>query len=257
MEKILLNGMHHGEALIDEEDNDLVMKYKWYSKKQNGNNFYACTFATHDDRNSKFLMMHRLVLGLLGESNNHIIIDHINGNGLDNRKINLRLVTIRENNINRKKDSHHRGKPCHSKYKGVTWSKSKGMWESHIGYNNKLLYLGKYENELDAAFSYNKASEIINGEYSKPNLLPECYSPSESFNKYFDNRWSNIGKGSSGENNGQSKLTVDNVIDIYRTGKLKLLTIEEIAQNFSISASNVRHILAGKRWYSVTKDIII
>lgn len=82
-------------------------------------------------------------------------VDHINGDGLDNRRSNLRVVTHAENLTNRsgwKKSS--------SKYKGVTWFKRDSKWQAKICPKGKTIHLGYFDSEIDAAKAYNEAAKI-------------------------------------------------------------------------------------------------
>ena len=85
-------------------------------------------------------------------------IDHINGNGLDNRKSNLRFVTPRQNlqNMHTKR---------YSKYPGVTWHKINHRWMAQIKINGRPIYLGYFNNEYEAYLAYKKAIEKLGEEY--------------------------------------------------------------------------------------------
>ena len=92
-------------------------------------------------------------------------IDHINGNTGDNRIENLREATNQQNCWNRKPlvDST-------SKYKGVCWNKQCNKWVASYKYKGKKHYLGLYENELEAAKAYDKATEHLHKEYQVKNV---------------------------------------------------------------------------------------
>lgn len=79
------------------------------------------------------------------------IVDHINLNKLDNRKINLRFSSASFNVRNRAKKEN-----CSSKYIGVYWRKEKHKWGAYININGVRKSLGAYENEEDAAEAYRK-----------------------------------------------------------------------------------------------------
>jgi len=143
-------------ALIDNEDYNLIKTYKWYaaiSRKK----YYAVT-----NLNNKTKQMHRLIMNLKKDQ----IIDHINGNGLDNRKSNLRLCSNKENARNRGKNINNT-----SGYKGVTWSKEKNKWNARICFNYKDIYLGDYKNIKDAARAYNEAAIKYHGEFAYLNEI--------------------------------------------------------------------------------------
>lgn len=103
--------------------------------------------------------MHRLVMSVKDPT---ILVDRINGNRLDNRRSNLRLVTSSENRLNRKKKT-----IIDSKWKGV--SKSGFKWRAHIAYKNINTYLGTFETAIDAAKAYNLAAKILHGPFASLN----------------------------------------------------------------------------------------
>lgn len=87
-------------------------------------------------------------------------VDHINGDTLDNRESNLRVVTALENGQNKRKR-----KSASSKYKGVKWHKRDNIWESLIMHKGKSYYLGRFKEEKDAGLAYNKKSIELHGEF--------------------------------------------------------------------------------------------
>lgn len=92
--------------------------------------------------------VHRLVAeAFIGES--RLEVDHINGDKTDNRLINLRYATTRQN-----QHYYRHGKPCSSKYIGVSENKNKGTWMAKISIDGKEKYLGTFSNEIDAATEY-------------------------------------------------------------------------------------------------------
>jgi len=92
-----------------------------------------------------------------------MIVDHINGNGLDNRRSNIRLSTYSHNSANMKK---YEGT---SKYKGVSWMKNKKSWLAQINSKGKHWYLGRFKNEEDAAIVYNVAAQLVFGKFARLN----------------------------------------------------------------------------------------
>ena len=93
-------------------------------------------------------------------------IDHINGNGLDNRKCNLRFANANQNQHNRKTNKNNK-----SGYKGVCWHKRHNKWISRISINNKLIHLGLFNDKLDAANTYNNAAIKYYGEFANLNII--------------------------------------------------------------------------------------
>ena len=133
-------------AIVDAEDYPLLNKYKWYASK-NGNTYYAVRM--HKD---KRLRMHRYIL----DAPNNLLVDHINHNGLDNRKANLRLCTTQQNSHNQRPQ-----KAGTSRYKGVSWNKRMKRWRVSINLNKKCIYLGHFKNEIDAARAYDKKAKVL------------------------------------------------------------------------------------------------
>ena len=98
--------------------------------------------------------MHRQILN----TPEGVLVDHINHNGLDNRRANLRLVTIEQNSWNKRKQ---RGN-CTSKYKGVSWHKMSRRWHARIVYKQKWISIGYFDDEQSAAKAYdNKAKQLF------------------------------------------------------------------------------------------------
>jgi hypothetical protein len=137
-------------ALVDDEDYSELAKFKWCAHPNPSRIFYA-TRNMPNGKSRKTIRMHRVILPPPPGKE----IDHINGNGLDNRKENLRIVTRRVNQQNQ-----HVKK--HSKYPGVTWHKTSKKWLSQIRMpHQKQRYLGMFENELDAATTYLVACAVL------------------------------------------------------------------------------------------------
>ena len=145
--------------LYDENDHQLIRKHKWFTHK-NKFTSYAETVITIENK-IKYVGMHRLLLGINERS---IVVDHKNGNGLDNRRCNIRPCTQSQNLMNR---ACFRGI---SKFIGVTWDKINNKWYASITKDKKLKNLGRYEYEKDAANAYDKAAITLHGEFAKLNF---------------------------------------------------------------------------------------
>lgn len=89
-------------------------------------------------------------------------IDHINGNGADNRIVNLRLATPAENAMNRGLRIDNT-----SGIKGVSWNKKSGQWLAHIGYGGKILHLGLYDTIEEARAARIEAARRLHGEFAR------------------------------------------------------------------------------------------
>lgn len=96
--------------------------------------------------------MHQMILATPGISNTRIVVDHIDGNGLNNTRGNLRLCTIAEN-----LHGIMRGPRGRSRYRGVSWHSATGKWEARISVRGKRISLGLFSSEEDAAIAYDMA----------------------------------------------------------------------------------------------------
>lgn len=141
-------------AIINKEDLPKVAGKLW----RYDNGWYA---TSEEGSPRRKIFMHRLILG----TPEHLETDHINHNGLDNRRKNLRLATRLQNGANRVKP-----KGTSSKYKGVSYSKEKRKWTCHICLNQKPMFLGGYKSELAAALAYDKAAKEKFGEFAEVNF---------------------------------------------------------------------------------------
>lgn len=94
-----------------------------------------------------------------------MVVDHINHNGLDNRKANLRIATFSENRRNSRK-----AKDTSSKYKGVSWHKNNKKWHAGININGRRKHLGSFDDEIQAAKAYDEVARKYHGEFSSLNF---------------------------------------------------------------------------------------
>lgn len=151
-------------ALVDDCDYEELMKYKWNAQK-GGNSYYAGRRAGKRTSN-KSNLMHRYIMGDVKGT----LCDHIDGNGLNNQKSNLRIANKQENGWNRKK-----AKNCISKFKGVTWHRKIHKWvASIILWENgirKRKHIGCYEAEIDAALAYDAKARECFKEFAHPNIM--------------------------------------------------------------------------------------
>ncbi len=143
-------------TLIDNCDYNLVSQHNWIAYKQpNKYTYYASAHIYRDDKRTS-LRLGRLIMGLhFGDKRQ---VDHINRDGLDNRRENLRVCTHQQNQLNKRVY----GK---SKYRGVTWDKKAKNWKSQIVRNNVRKRLGNFDSEKEAARAYQIANLVyIEGE---------------------------------------------------------------------------------------------
>lgn len=149
-------------AIVDPEDYNRLSKHKWYAAKGH-NTFYAvCGKWSKIQRKRVEIRMHRFIMNPPA----HLYVDHINHNGLDNRKANLRLATHAQSVRNRKKFA----RLSTSKYKGISWDASAKKWSAYIQADRKKIYLGSFNNEIDAAKAYDAAAKKYHGEFAYLNF---------------------------------------------------------------------------------------
>lgn len=124
-------------------------------------NHYVVSDVRHPEYIEK-LLLHREVMQVYGTS----LVDHIDGNGLDNRRSNLRIATNQQNGANSQKWR----KQTSSQYKGVSWDHSRGLWRADIMFNRKHVYLGRYSSESEAAQAYDNRAIDLFGEFARLNF---------------------------------------------------------------------------------------
>jgi len=142
-------------ALVDDSDYDQLRPWKWQLVGPG----YAGRFDRHDGT-SRLVYMHRLLMD--AQPGQHV--DHINGDRLDNRRSNLRLVTNTQNQQNKRTPSHNT-----SGYKGVCWHKRVKKWHVRITVDGKRLHLGYTRDRETAAQLYDAAARFFFGEYARLN----------------------------------------------------------------------------------------
>lgn len=143
-------------ALVDDECYEYLNQWKWnidIRECKTCDNLYYARRLQHlgyvdGKQKQKVIQMHQLITGFP----KGIEVDHINGNGLDNRKENLRLVTHRENMQNLTKN-----KTNSSMYPGVYWDKEKRKWRARFKVKEKQHHIGYFEDELEAAEAYKES----------------------------------------------------------------------------------------------------
>jgi hypothetical protein len=155
--KVIIDGH---DVLLDEEDAHLLTDGRAW-RISFGTKRYV-RWQTNSDGKKVIVFLHRLVCGAKDDQ----LVDHINGNSLDNRKANLRIADSRQNARNQGK----RSQSSASRFKGV--SAEGNGWRARIRTDFGPLYLGKFDDEVAAAFAYDCASLEHHGEYGRRNFLP-------------------------------------------------------------------------------------
>lgn len=145
------------EAIVDDSDYECLMQYTWqvhFGKKT--------VYARTRIKDKGLHYMHRLIMDV---TNPKIGMDHENGNGLDNRKENLRIATPSQNMANRKTRSR-------TKYKGVNLREVKSgfRYYAYICKDKKMQHIGTFLNDVEAARAYDKKAKELHGEFAKLNF---------------------------------------------------------------------------------------
>lgn len=146
-------------ALVDPCDAHLAA-FKWYANRKRGYTTYAV--HTPVGAGQKYVFLHRVVLGLTDSA---LIVDHVNGNGLDCRRSNLRLATVSQNGANRKLQRNNT-----SGYRGVFWHKPSGSWRAQIKSLGRRYALGSFPSVEAAAKAYDAAARSHFGAFARLNF---------------------------------------------------------------------------------------
>jgi len=145
-------------ATVDAADYEKVSQYHWYATNNGGKNVYAATTL-----NGRTVHMHRMLM----RPRKGYVVDHIDGNGLNNRRCNLRVCTQAQNMANRSP----RGGS--SQYVGVYRYRDK--WSANVTHRGKCYYVGIFDDEVEAAKARDRKAYELHGEYAYLNF-PEDFA---------------------------------------------------------------------------------
>jgi len=146
---------------VDTEDYYKFGKHRWYLKGSNGK-FYAAREFKVDSERTTTLRLHREIMNAPAG----LVVDHKNGISLENRRANLRLATHAQNMYNKAKTK----SKTSSRFIGVCFVKAVNKWEAKIYYQGKKIWLGYFDNEIDAAKAYDAAARKYHGEFARLNF---------------------------------------------------------------------------------------
>jgi len=195
--ELIIESPTHGQlkVLYDAEDEDKISKHTWSicnskhsTTKTYRNTAYARTTRVHPKpsngewyvspkglryRRRQTVYIHRLILEDQLKNNTHLLVDHINGNGLDNRKCNLRICTAQENRRNSKADRNNK-----TGFKGVIYRLSlynnkKKPYVANIYFDKKQKHIGYYPTAEEAARAYDAKAKELYGKFAHLNFPDE------------------------------------------------------------------------------------
>lgn len=150
-------------TIVDAADYKWLNQWKWCALKR-PYTFYAIRTIRKPNGKRILILMHRLILGTPEGMDS----DHRNGDGLDNRRTNLRICTHQQNCRNRKLVKNNT-----SGHKGVRWHVQNKKWEAQIAIDGKQVYLGIYDNIDDAIASRQAKEKEVFGEFARL-TTPTC-----------------------------------------------------------------------------------
>lgn len=156
-------------TLVDIDDFERITKSRWG----------LATGGYARATGLKYLARHHgLLHAYIMRSKPGEIVDHISGDRLDNRKQNLRIVTRSENAQNSKRPTFP-GKT--SRFKGVCWDRAAGRWRSRIQTSGVVTELGRFDEEAEAALSYDAAALELHGEFARTNAMMRLFEMETPF----------------------------------------------------------------------------
>lgn len=229
-------------ALIDESDRRAVADYAWYAARRRDGRWYARTAMPGADGKRAWCEMHIFLM----RPPRGMQVDHKDGDGLNNRRGNLRVCTHAQNTQNARPQV---GRT--SKYKGVHRHVD-GRWRAQINANTRRYLLGYYDSELDAAIAYDHAARRHFGEFAVTNAshFPEIAALDIS-EEEIRHRISHSRKHRKGTDHGMAKLTPDAVRRIRQRYASGEATHAEIAASERISRSLVSLVVRREIWKHV------
>lgn len=149
------------EALVDDEDYARAMSAGPWFACRGRDTFYAQRNTRRADGRHTSQALHKFLTGWQRT-------DHINRDGLDNQRENLRETTNAENLRNRGRQKNNA-----SGFKGVSWHKGRGKWQAQIRANGQTRALGRYVDPVEAAHAYDEAALELHGEFAALNFPKE------------------------------------------------------------------------------------
>ncbi len=147
-------------AIVDDVNYEWLNQWKWTYRPDRYTGYAVRNLPRNKGKRVQ-VRMHRFILN----TPPGMETDHRNMNGLDNRRVNLRICTKGQNQMNTRKRTGHT-----SRFKGVSWKTQDEKWEAKITVSGKRHHLGRYISEIDAAQAYDRAAREHYGAFARPNF---------------------------------------------------------------------------------------
>lgn len=148
-------------ALVSDDDAAWALQHNWQAQRAN-RTWYAKTLI--DGRTVK---LHRAIAERAGLTIDGMQVDHVNGDGLDNQRGNLRVATGRQN----MRHQTRKARGCSSRFKGVSWNAKAGRWYACIVVDGRHVNLGLHDSETDAAAAYDAAAREHFGDFAATGVV--------------------------------------------------------------------------------------
>jgi hypothetical protein len=148
-------------AIVDAADFEWLSRYKWHAAPRDA----AGGFYARRHEKGRNVWMHREIMN----APEGMVVDHIDGNGLNDRRCNLRLCTRTQNGRNRRKN-----RDSDNEYKGIWTDKKTGRSYAQIRFEGEQLYLGSFDTAVEAARAYDRKARELFGEFAYLNFPAEC-----------------------------------------------------------------------------------
>lgn len=147
-------------ATVDASDADAVNQFKWSAVRRPG------TYYARRTVNGKHEYLHQFLM----KPSEGLVVDHIDGDGLNNSRANLRVCSQAENMRNSRLRAHNK-----SGYRGVCWDVSRNRWRAYINSERRSHYLGMFSCPIEAAIARDVAALELHGEYAALNFPKNHY----------------------------------------------------------------------------------
>lgn len=147
-------------ALVDAVDYEEISKHRWYATRRGRQVYAMCR------KDGRAIYMHQMV----AKPGKGQVVDHKDGNGLNNRRCNLRVCTREQNQANRG--------PCGGSSQFVGVYRNGGKWQAEIRCRGEWHYVGRFDDEAEAAKARDRKAWELHGEFARLNF-PEDFPPQD------------------------------------------------------------------------------